>query len=159
MAKLNGLFLPLFAALGLLVGCSPATVSDDSALQRVQQVNLMHLPNADWKVSEGTLQLSFCRNKINDALLATEEDLNRWRLVQEPSALPQRRQRGLAELAALYSEHGVLLWQEWGTVSSQSYRVATAREKPMPSLLDALARLGRDKRICFSALDSSSEEN
>lgn len=159
MTKPKGLLLSAFSVLSLLVACTPATVPDKTALERVQQVNLLQLPNADWKVSEGTIQLSFCRNRVNDALLATEEDLNRWRLVQEPSALPQRRQSGLAELASLYSEHGVLLWQEWGTVSSQSYRVVAAREQALPSLLDALARLGRDDRICFSALDSSTVEN
>lgn len=143
----------------LLAGCSPAPVAEDAkALEVVAEVNLRDLPNRDWQLSSGTLQLSFCRNKINDALLAEAEDLNRWRLVQEPSALPERRMLGLQQLAAIYDEYAILLWQEWGTVSSQSYRLAAPADAPEPSLIEALALLGRDEAICFSALDSSQED-
>ncbi|CAB0149494.1 hypothetical protein PSI9734_00059 [Pseudidiomarina piscicola] len=155
MTKLVRRILPVLLSIGVVAACTPASVSDSSALTRVQDINLQPLPNNDWQLSDGSIQLSFCRNRLNDALLATAEDLNRWRLVQEPSALPKQRQRGLAELAALYSEHGVLLWQEWGTVSSQSYRIVSARKSESPSLIDALARLGRDPRICYSAIDSA----
>ncbi|RUO61884.1 hypothetical protein [Pseudidiomarina insulisalsae] len=142
--------------LTLLSACTPQpTPTDQGALDLVAEVNLQSLPNRDWQLSDGTLQLSFCRNRINDALLAEAEDLNRWRLIQEPSALPERRMEGLQQLADIYSEHGVLLWQQWGTVSSQSYRLAAPADAAEPSLVEALARLGRDERICFSALDSS----
>lgn len=151
------LTLLLFSS--LLAACSPPPVAENAgALEVVAEVNLRNLPNRDWQLSDGTLQLSFCRNKINDALLAEAEDLNRWRLVQEPSALPERRQLGLQQLAAIYQDYSILLWQEWGTVSSQSYRLAAPAGAPTPSLIDALARLGRDEAICFSALDSSQED-
>ncbi len=159
---LQSLSIRMFAAFSLtaLVACSPPPVAEDAAaLDVVAQVNLQNLPNRDWQLSEGTLQLSFCRNKINDALLAEAEDLNRWRLVQEPSALPERRQLGLQQLASLYQKYDVLLWQEWGTVSSQGYRLAAPIDAIEPSLIDALARLGRDDAICFSALDSTKESN
>lgn len=144
----------------MLGACSPPPVAEDApALDVVSEVNLQNLPNRDWQLSDGTLQLSFCRNKINDALLADAEDLNRWRLVQETSALPKRRMLGIQQLAAIYQEYSILLWQEWGTVSSQSYRLVAPADAPEPSLTDALARLGRDDAICFSALDSSREDN
>lgn len=152
------LALPLVGLCFALTACSPPPVAEGApALDVVSAVNLQNLPNRDWQLSEGRLQLSFCRNKINDALLAESEDLNRWRLVQEASALPERRTLGLQQLAAIYQDYEILLWQEWGTVSSQSYRIATPVGSAAPSLNDALARLGRDDAICYSALDSSQE--
>ncbi|WP_417688147.1 hypothetical protein [Pseudidiomarina sp.] len=151
--------LTLVALSCLLSACSPPPVAEGAAaFDVVAEINLQNLPSRDWQLSAGTLQLSFCRNKINDALLAEAEDLNRWRLVQEASALPERRTLGLQQLAAIYQEHNVLLWQEWGTVSSQSYRLAAPADAPEPSLIDALARLGRDDAICYSAIDSSQED-
>ncbi|MGQ4276350.1 hypothetical protein ACQ5ES_04800 [Pseudidiomarina sp. E22-M8] len=150
-------FTALFSLLAL-VACVPASNPDATAVARVQSIDLLQLPNADWQLSKGSLQLSFCRNRVNDALLATAEELNRWRLVAQPSAFPAHRARGLAEIAALYSEHNVMLWQEWGTVSSQSYRIVTKQDAAPSSLLDALARLGRDERICFSEINTSAED-
>ncbi|MFC0444368.1 hypothetical protein ACFOD1_03560 [Pseudidiomarina halophila] len=157
MAKHYVLRFIALTSLLLLVACAPAATPDPNALERVQRIDLLQLPNADWQLSKGSLQLSFCRNRINDALLATAEELNRWRLVQQSSAFPESRERGLAELAALYDEHNVLLWQEWGTVSSQSYRIVV-QQGATPSLLDALARLGRDERICFSEITNLRED-
>lgn len=159
MIKANSRFLGLLAAGLTLSACSPPPVAEGApAFEVVAQVNLLDLPNRDWQLSDGTLQLSFCRNKLNDALLADAEDLNRWRLVQEASALPARRTLGLQQLAAIYEDYGILLWQEWGTVSSQSYRLAAPADAPEPSLLEALARLGRDDAVCFSTIDSSQED-
>ncbi|RUO56142.1 hypothetical protein [Pseudidiomarina homiensis] len=159
-ASLRGFSLLTFVMSSFaLSACSPPPVAEGAAaLDVVAEVNLQDLPNRDWQLSAGTLQLSFCRNKMNDALLADAEDLNRWRLVQEASALPERRRLGLQQLAAIYQDHAILLWQEWGTVSSQSYRLAAPADAPPPSLTDALARLGRDDAICYSALDSSQED-
>lgn len=158
MAKHYALRFTALTSLLFLVACVPAATPDPNALERVQRIDLLQLPNADWQLSAGSLQLSFCRNRINDALLATPDELNRWRLVQQPSAFPATRERGLVELADLYSEHDVLLWQEWGTVSSQSYRIVARQGTEPPSLLNALARLGRDERICFSEITNLRED-
>ena len=145
----------------LLSGCQPADDAErltNQELALVQTLDQQQLPNQDWALSSAVIQLSFCRNRVNDALLAEGEELNRWRLVGERSAFPRQRQEGLEQLAELYHDHGVLLWQQWGTVSSQLYRIVYPSRYSEPNVFNALASLGRDEKICFSSLDASQSE-
>lgn len=143
-----------------LWACQPASQATDSAeLALIQALDLSPLPNPQWGLAEGVLQLSFCRNSSNDALLAEADELRRWRLVGEASAMPPRRQDGLLLLAEFYQQYGVLLWQQSGTVSSQFYRLVVPQGQAQQArIYDALARLGRDRRICFSAVDQGNNE-
>ncbi len=143
-----------------LWACQPAPQGTDNAeLALIQAVDLSRLPNPQWGLAEGILQLSFCRNSSNDALLAEADELRRWRLVGEASAMPPRRQHGLLLLAEFYQQYGVLLWQQSGTVSSQFYRLVVPQgQAQQASIYDALARLGRDRRICFSAVDQGNNQ-
>lgn len=128
-----------------------------SAYDVVHAVNMESLPNQQWQLSDGVIQLSFCRNRVNEALMATEEELRRWRYAQDESSLPKQRQEGVQHLAYLYLEHDVMLWQVWGTFSSQLYRVAAPADADAPSIHHALAALGRDPSVCYSSLDSSAQ--
>lgn len=148
--------LACFAVSVGLLGCqepsSPAPTDD--ALTQIQQFDLQRLPNAEWAFVDGVLQLSFCRNRDNDRLLASAEELRRWRLIGEVSAFPPGRAEGLALLADFYRQYGVLLYQQSGTVSAQYYRVLVpAHEQRQGSIFNALASVGRDRRICFSAVE------
>lgn len=152
-------FVMTLIACASLSACTPQPANDASAAALIAEIDLLQLPNRDWQVSAATLQLSFCRNRVNTALLAEPGDLNRWRLTGEVSAFPDYRAEGLNQVANLYHEHGVLLYQEWGTQSSQFYRIAYPYGETEPSVFDALARLGRDDTICFSALDNTLAED
>ncbi|MDX1705823.1 hypothetical protein [Pseudidiomarina sp.] len=147
--------VPVLIILLSLAGCQPATedATANPALQTVRQIDLSLLPNDQWELSSGVLQLSFCRDRINDALLAEREELRRWRVVGEVTAMPSRRIEGLEILADFYKEYDVLLWQLSGTVSSQFYRVAVPADQNGGNVFNALARIGRDRRVCFSALE------
>lgn len=150
--------LTLVACAGM-AACVPPPAKDAAAEATLAEVDRLQLPNRDWQLSSATLQLSFCRNRVNSALLAEPGDLNRWRLTGEASAFPDYRAEGLAQLANLYHDHNVLLYQEWGTQSSQFYRIAYPAGTTAPSVFDALARLGRDEAVCFSAVDDSLAED
>ncbi len=148
-----------FVAAGLLA-CQPEAAPDAEELalseELISTIDRLQLPDENWQLTSSVIQLSFCRNRINDALLAESEELNRWRLVGEPSVFPTAREQGLKQLAGLHHEYGYVLWQQWGTVSSQLYRLAYPRGASEPSVFNALAALGRDESICYSALDASS---
>lgn len=150
------LVLVLLSLLGV-AACQPATEddADKPALEAVRQVDLSMLPNDQWEVSSDVLQLSFCRDRINDAMLAEREELRRWRLVGEVSAMPSRRVEGLEILADFYQNYDVMLWQLSGNVSSQFYRVAVPAGQNGGNVFNALARIGRDRRVCYTALEQN----
>jgi hypothetical protein len=148
--------LSLIALLsGLLWACEPIserTENPDQAL--LNAIDMSLLPNQQWAFADGVLQLSFCRDRINDALMAEAEELRTWRLIGEVTACPARRHEGLEVLAEFYQQHDVLLWQQSGTVSSQFYRLVVPQgQQRNASIFNALASVGRDRRICFSAVD------
>lgn len=139
----------------LLWGCEPAAdrvASSEQAL--VDAIDMSLLPNQQWAFADGVLQLSFCRDRINDALMAEAEELRTWRLIGEVTAFPARRHEGLELLAEFHQQYQVLLWQQSGTVSSQFYRLVVPQgQQRNASIFNALASVGRDRRICFSAVD------
>ena len=138
-----------------LWACQPAPQrSDNAELALILELDMSLLPNQQWAFAEGILQLSFCRNSSNDALLAEVDELRRWRLIGEVSALPPQRHDGLALLAEFYHQYEVLLWQQSGTVSSQFYRLVVPQgQQHRASIYNALAQVGRDRRICYSAVE------
>lgn len=138
-----------------LWACQPATDSADSSEQAlINALDVSALPNQQWAFADGVLQLSFCRDRINDALMAEAEELRTWRLIGEATAFPPQRHEGLALLAEFHQQYDVLLWQQSGTVSSQFYRLVVPQgQQRNASIFNALASVGRDRRICFSAVD------
>lgn len=138
-----------------VIGCQPPSESAQTAeAALIEALDRSTLPNQQWAFADGVLQLSFCRDRINDALMAEADELRTWRLIGEASAFPARRPEGLALLSEFYQEYQVLLWQQSGTVSSQFYRVVVPQgQQRNASIFNALAKVGRDRRICFSAVD------
>lgn len=139
----------------LLLACQPAAEAPQSPeAELIQALDLSLLPNQQWAFADGVLQLSFCRDRINDALMAEVDELRTWRLIGEASAFPPRRPEGLALLSEFYQDYEVLLWQQSGTVSAQFYRLVVPQgQQRNASIFNALAKVGRDRRICFSAVD------
>jgi len=137
--------------LSLLGACSPAPERQTSA--EVAAIDLNTLPNDDWALSAERIQLSFCRDRINEALLGSQEELRWWRLTGEVSAFPRYRGDGLQALTKLQEEHKVLLWQVSGNVSSQFYHLVYPSHQPEPSVFSAIARINRSKDICYVAID------
>ncbi|RUO65766.1 hypothetical protein SAMN06297229_0783 [Pseudidiomarina planktonica] len=140
----------------LLLGCSPQQSSESSvaagAENRVAELDLQILPNQQWQLSRESIQLSFCRNRTNEALLADSAELRLWRLSGEITAFPDYRAEGLEALQRLFAEHDVMLWQESGTVSSQLYRLVSPEGAKQRSLFAAIASLNRDSRLCYVAV-------
>ncbi len=147
------LLVSLFSC--LLWACEPVTESADSNdIALIQALDLSLLPDQQWAFADGVLQLSFCRDRINDALMAEADELRRWRVIGEVTAFPARRHEGLALLAEFQQQYDVILWQQSGTVSSQFYRLVVPQgQQRNASIFNALASVGRDRRICFSAVD------
>jgi hypothetical protein len=139
----------------LLWACEPANERTETAQQAlVNTIDMSLLPNQQWAFADGVLQISFCRDRINDALMAEAEELRTWRAIGEVTAFPARRHEGLALLAEFHQQYEVLLWQQSGTVSSQFYRLVVPQgQQRSASIFNALASVGRDRRICFSAVD------
>lgn len=139
----------------LLLACQPAAERPQTPeAELIQTLDISLLPNQQWAFADGVLQLSFCRDRINDALMAEADELRTWRLIGEATAFPPRRPEGLALLSEFYQEYEVLLWQQSGTVSSQFYRLVVPQgQQRNASIFNALAKVGRDRRICFSAVD------
>ncbi|OZB05889.1 MAG: hypothetical protein B7X54_04035 [Idiomarina sp. 34-48-12] len=142
----------LLTSFFVLVGCGPKTGMDD-AEQPVFQIDQLQLPTGNWALTSSAIQLSFCRDRTNEALMAEQDELNRWRLVGEQSAFPQNRREGLQQLVELYQAHDVLLYQLSGNFGAQWYRIAYRPNQPEPNVIEAFAKIGRDSRICFSSLD------
>lgn len=141
----------------LLCACgaeSPAP-EHELRLQQVRDIDRQQLPSAGWALSNSVIQLSFCRDRINTALLAEREELSRWRLVGEATAFPPGRDEGLQQLAELYEKHGVLLYQLSGNFGSQVYQLAYRPNRPEPNIFNAFAKIGRDTAICYSSLDAN----
>lgn len=143
-------------AVTLLSACSPPESTSTTAPTKVAELDLQVLPNQHWQLSSERIQLSFCRNRTNEALLAEAAELRLWRLSGEITAFPDYRAEGLAALGEIFAEHDVLLWQESGTVSSQLYRLASPQDAQTRSLFSAVARLNRASSICYVAVDGIS---
>lgn len=143
----------LISAIMLLMACEPQSTGDE-AEQYVLSIDQLQLPTANWALSSAAIQLSFCRDRVNEALMAEADELNRWRLVGEQSAFPENRQEGLQQLIALYRQHDVLLYQLSGNFGAQWYRIAYRPNQPEPNIIEAFAKIGRDSKICFSSLDN-----
>lgn len=144
------------ACLGIgLTGCDNSPSNQDEAAAWVKEIDMLQLPTANWALSNSIIQLSFCRDRVNQALQADAEDLNRWRLVGELSAFPEDRAEGLEQLAELYRQHDVLLYQLSGNFGGQVYRVAYRPNRPEPNIINVFAKVGRDRHICYSSLDAN----
>lgn len=137
----------------MLFGCEPQQPVDEFE-QHVIAIDQTQLPTGNWALSNSAIQLSFCRDRVNEALMAEADELNRWRLVGEQSVFPKNRREGLQQLVELYRQHGVLLYQLSGNFGAQWYRIAYRPNEPEPNVIDAFAKIGRDSRICFSSLDN-----
>lgn len=151
-------FLPVVLLASIaLSACSPEPAEPEAELrlQQVQEIDRQQLPTGQWALSSSVMQLSFCRDRINTALLAERDELNRWRLVGEASSFPPGRAEGLRQLAALYLKHDVLLYQLSGNFGSQLYQLAYRPNEPEPNIIQAFAKIGRDASICHSSLDAN----
>lgn len=154
------LLMPLCLVLSGVVlsacGDKPRAPQAEMRLQQVREVDQQQLPSGQWAVSKSVIQLSFCRDRVNTALLAERDELSRWRLVGELSAFPPGRDEGLQQLAELYLQHDVLLYQLEGNFGSQLYHIAYRANQVEPNIFNAFAKIGRDARICYSSLDANS---
>lgn len=155
----------LFALMALLalVGCEPQktnTLKEGEIISLDQQL----LPNSEWQISRSVIELSFCRDRVNEDLLASESELRGWRGSGEPTAFPPYRDEGLEKLAELLSNQPMsgqptLLWQKDGNVSAQRYHVAMPASASKGELADAVfpmvAFLSSSDQICHVAVDDS----
>ena len=149
--------LTVISVLMLLSACGAEQQAPEHELRRqhVREIDRQQLPSGGWTLSNSVIQLSFCRDRINTALLAEREELSRWRLVGEASVFPPSRDEGLQQLAALYVKHDVLLYQLSGNFGSQLYQIAYRSNEPEPNIFNAFAKIGRDATICYSSLDAN----
>lgn len=141
----------------LLSGCGAEheTPEQQQRLTQVRDIDRQQLPSGSWAISNSIIQLSFCRDRINTALLAERDELSRWRLVGEQSVFPPGRDEGLQQLAELYLKHDVLLYQVSGNFGSQIYHLAYRPNQPEPNIINAFAKIGRDTSVCYSSLDAN----
>ena len=146
-----------FSTVLLLSACGAEreTPESEQRLMQVRDVDRQQLPSASWALSNSVIQLSFCRDRINTALLAERDELSRWRLVGEQSVFPPGRNEGLQQLADLYLKHDVLLYQVSGNFGSQIYHLAYRPNQPEPNIINAFAKIGRDTSVCYSSLDAN----
>ncbi|RUO79753.1 hypothetical protein CWI84_08960 [Idiomarina tyrosinivorans] len=148
------IFVPIIAMLlSALSACQPAAERQTtSEFDQVTRLDMRQLPNQQWQLSHAAIEISFCRDRINEALLAEPGELNRWRLLGEPSAFPPYRQEGLEKLAQLYQQQQLLLWQVAGTVSAQRYHLVAPASWSKGAVADAVypavASLGQRDDIC-----------
>lgn len=142
----------------LLVGCSEPA-SNQLTVAEVKGLDQQLLPNDNWQLSRATIELSFCRDRVNEALLASEAELRGWRLTGEPTAFPPYRSTGLEALAEVRAQTNVLLWQRQGNVSAQRYAVvnpaSASRGAVADSVFPALVKLSSLPQICHAAVDDS----
>ncbi|MFD2632430.1 hypothetical protein [Idiomarina piscisalsi] len=148
-------------ALLVLVGCKQQTTNtlkEGEIISLDQQV----LPNSEWQLSRSVIELSFCRDRVNEDLLASESELRGWRGSGEPTAFPPYREEGLEKLAELLSKQPMtgqptLLWQKDGNVSAQRYHVAMPANVSKGELEDAVfplvAFLSSSDQVCHVAVD------
>ncbi|WP_300316843.1 hypothetical protein [Idiomarina sp.] len=145
-------------ALLVLVGCEQQTTNtlkEGEIISLDQQV----LPNSEWQLSRSVIELSFCRDRVNEDLLASESELRGWRGSGEPTAFPPYRDEGLEKLAKLLSDQQTLLWQKNGNVSAQRYHVVMPANVSKGELEDAVfplvAFLSSSDQVCHVAVDDS----
>lgn len=145
-------------ALWLLAGCEQqeaAPLIKSKIVSLDQQV----LPSSTWQISRSVIELSFCRDRVNEDLLASESELRRWRGSGEPTAFPPYRTEGLEKLAELLSGQSVLLWQKDGNVSAQRYYVVMPAAASKGELEDAVfplvAFISASAKVCHVAVDDS----
>lgn len=145
-------------ATALLVGCSEPASNRLSAAE-VKTLDQQLLPNNSWQLSRATIELSFCRDRVNGALLASQAELRGWRLTEEPTAFPPYRSTGLEALAEVRAQTNVLLWQRQGNVSAQRYYVVSpasaSRGDVADSVFPAVVKLSSLPQICHAAVDDS----
>jgi len=146
------------ALLSLLSGCGPAyePATEQHLETTMQQLDRQLLPNDEWQLSEAVIELSFCRNPVNEALLASEMELNNWRLTGDVTAFPPYRKDGLAALQEILANESFMLWQTDGSVSAQRYRIVMPAEQSRGDVAEqvfpAVATLASQRVICHTAV-------
>lgn len=139
-------------------GCSPQpeVLEDNQLGTSMQRLDLQSLPNDKWRISDAVIELSFCRNRVNEALLASEMELNNWRLTGDVTAFPPYRKEGLAQLEEVLAGQSFLLWQTDGSVSAQRYRLvmpaSASRGDVAEQVFPAVATLASQRLICHTAV-------
>lgn len=141
-----------------LNGCGQERTTDLRNAE-IKALDEQLLPNADWQLSKATIELSFCRDRTNEALLASKSELRGWRLSGESTAFPPYREEGLDTLSKLFEETGVLLWQVEGNVSAQRYHVVkpagVSKGEVADAVFPAVVSLSSVAQICHAAVDDS----
>ena len=84
-------------ALLVLVGCEQQTTNTLKESE-IMSLDQQLLPNSEWQLSRSVIELSFCRDRVNEDLLASESELRGWRGSGEPTAFPPYRDEGLEKL-------------------------------------------------------------
>lgn len=133
-------------------GAYTANPADTERLVLVLDQQL--LPNDQWQLSSERIQISFCRDRTNENLLAEAAELRLWRLTESVTAFPPYRRDGLLVLQQLYEEHDILLWQENGTVSAQYYRAVAPATADAPQVFSIIAQLNGLREVCLVGVDS-----
>ena len=89
--------------------------------------------------------------------MASESELNGWRLTGDISAFPPYRQEGLNALNEVMGEQPFILYQIDGSVSASRYRLAMPASKSAGAVAEqvfpAVATLAGSERVCLSAVD------
>ena len=156
MAFKNFLVAGLFLA--VLSGCGQEGTTDLHRAE-VKALDEQLLPNNNWQLSRATIELSFCRNRINEALLASEAELRGWRLSGESTAFPPHRSEGINALSKLFKQTDVLLWQAEGSVSAQRYHLVKPAKASKGEVVDAVfpavVSLSAIDEVCHAAVDDS----
>tara|TARA_R100000935_G_C2819716_1_gene159119 strand:+ start:1127 stop:1603 length:477 start_codon:yes stop_codon:yes gene_type:complete len=156
MAFKNFLVAGLFLA--VLSGCGQEGTTDLHSAE-VKALDEQLLPNNNWQLSRATIELSFCRNRINEALLASEAELRGWRLSGESTAFPPHRSEGVNALSKLFKQTDVLLWQAEGNVSAQRYHLVKPAKASKGEVVDAVfpavVSLSATDEVCHAAVDDS----
>mgnify|MGYP001262535882 CR=1 FL=1 len=141
----------------LLSACSPSTSSSVTHDNPIAQLDLVQLPNAEWRLSRAVIEVSFCRDRTNEALLASSSELNGWRLTGDVSAFPPYREEGIDALNEVLGEQPFILYQIDGSVSASRYRLAMPASKSAGAVAEqvfpAVAILAASERVCLSAVD------
>ena len=145
-------------ALLALVGCEQQTTNTLKESE-IMSLDQQLLPNSEWQLSRSVIELSFCRDRVNEDLLASESELRGWRGSGEPTAFPPYRDEGLEKLAELLSDQKRLLWQKEGNIIAQRYHVAMPANVSKGELEDAVfplvAFLSSSEQVCHVAVDDS----
>lgn len=152
----NILFCVLF--LPLLIGCSQEQ-STGLRSAEVKALDESMLPDERWQLSKATIEVSFCRDRVNESLLGSKSELRGWRLSGESTAFPPYRKEGLKALAKLFEEADILLWQIEGNVSAQRYHIVKPSGDSRGSVADAVfpavVTLSSIPEVCHVAVDDS----